>query len=80
MALISSAVSAQIDNNYSVDPAWMWTSDPVSEQAITVTEPVPGSDIPVQLMFVELRDGVYAPIGLRKPGGQVHFQPSFSHI
>jgi dipeptidyl aminopeptidase/acylaminoacyl peptidase len=36
---------------------------------VVVTEPVPGSDIPVQLMYVELVDGVYAPIGLRLPAG-----------
>ena len=69
LALIAFGVLAQIDGNYSVDPAWMWTSEPVSEEAITVTKPVLRSDIPVHLMFVELRDGVYAPIGLRKPEG-----------
>ena len=47
MALIASGVLAQIDSNYSVDPAWMWTCEPLSEEAITVTKPVPGSDIPV---------------------------------
>lgn len=34
-----------------------------------ITEPVTGSDIPVQLMYVEMIDGVYAPIGLRMPPG-----------
>jgi dienelactone hydrolase len=34
-----------------------------------IVEPVRGSDIPVQLMFVEMIDGVYAPIGLRVPPG-----------
>ena len=69
MSLIAPGALAQVDDNYSIDPAWMWISEPASAEAITVTEPVPGSDIPVQLMFVELRDGVYAPIGLRKPVG-----------
>lgn len=36
---------------------------------VAVTEPVRGSDIPVQLIYVEMRDGVYAPIGLRTPAG-----------
>lgn len=36
---------------------------------MTITEAVPGSDIPVELTFVELIDGVYAPIGVRKPAG-----------
>ena len=36
---------------------------------VVITEPVPGSDRPVHLMYVELFDGVYAPIGLRYPDG-----------
>ena len=42
-------------------------------QHVVVAEPVRGSDIPVQLMYVELIDGVYAPIGLRTPKGQGPF-------
>jgi dienelactone hydrolase len=38
-------------------------------QHVVVVEPVRGSDIPVQLMYVEMFDGVYAPIGLRTPAG-----------
>jgi dienelactone hydrolase len=38
-------------------------------EQVVVNEPVPGSDIPVQLMYVQLLDGVYAPIGLRCPPG-----------
>jgi len=34
---------------------------------VTVTEPVAGSDIPVRLAYVEVWDGLYAPIGLRVP-------------
>jgi len=34
---------------------------------------VHGSDIPVQLMYVEMIDGVYAPIGLRTPSGRGPF-------
>jgi dienelactone hydrolase len=36
---------------------------------VVITEPVQGSDIPVHLMYIEMIDGVYAPIGLRKPHG-----------
>ncbi len=36
---------------------------------VVITQSVQGSDIPVHLMYVELIDGVYAPIGLRKPHG-----------
>jgi dienelactone hydrolase len=38
-----------------------------------IVEPVRGSDIPVQLMYVEMFDGVYAPIGLRTPPGSGPF-------
>src|SRR2546423_15604134 len=40
------------------------TLDP---EHVAITEQVRGSDIPVQLMYVETIDGLYAPIGLRKP-------------
>ena len=45
----------------------------IDPQHVVVTEPVRGSDIPVQLMYVEMIDGVYAPIGLRTPRGQGPF-------
>jgi dienelactone hydrolase len=41
----------------------------VDPQHVAVIEPVRDSDIPVQLMYVEMIDGVYAPIGLRMPPG-----------
>jgi dienelactone hydrolase len=34
-----------------------------------IIEPVRGSDIPVRLMYVEMIDGVYVPVGLRTPSG-----------
>lgn len=37
------------------------------------TEPVPGSDIPVTYHMVMTVDGLYAPIGLRKPPGDGPF-------
>ncbi len=45
----------------------------IDPQHVVVTEPVRGSDIPVQLMYVEMIDGVYAPIGLRTPTGEGPF-------
>jgi dienelactone hydrolase len=36
---------------------------------VVVTEPVAGSPYPVHLMYVEMVDGAYIPIGLRKPEG-----------
>lgn len=46
------------------------TTDP---QHVVVTQAVNGSDVPVELMYVELVDGVYAPIGLRRPRGTGRF-------
>ncbi|MGH8911144.1 MAG: alpha/beta hydrolase family protein [Acidimicrobiia bacterium] len=39
-------------------------------EQVTITEEVAGSDVPVQLMYVETWDGLYAPIGLRVPPGE----------
>jgi len=41
----------------------------VTRSTPVMVEPVRGSDIPVQLMYVEMIDGVYVPIGLRTPPG-----------
>jgi dipeptidyl aminopeptidase/acylaminoacyl peptidase len=40
---------------------------------VVVTEPVVGSPFPVHLMYVEMVDGAYIPIGLRKPAGNGPF-------
>src|SRR5262245_34695406 len=40
---------------------------------VVVTAQVRGSEFPVHLMYVEMRDGVYAPIGLRLPSGNRAF-------
>src|SRR5262245_32540951 len=45
-------------------------SDPAH---LVTTERVRDSDLPVELMFVETIDGLYAPIGLRKPRGSGPF-------
>lgn len=41
----------------------------IDPQHVVVIEPVRDSGIPVQLMYVEMIDGLYAPIGLRTPPG-----------
>jgi dipeptidyl aminopeptidase/acylaminoacyl peptidase len=38
-------------------------------EQVTITESVPDSDVPVQLIYVETWDGLYTPIGLRVPPG-----------
>lgn len=37
---------------------------------IAIVEEVPGSEIPVELKYIETWDGLYAPIGLRVPPGR----------
>jgi len=67
--------------NQSVDPAWLFVPRAASAIAPSVTEPVMGSNIPVNIMFVELLDGVYAPIGYRKPPGPGPFPTIvFAHM
>src|SRR5688572_4111756 len=41
----------------------------LDEQHVVIVQPVRDSDIPVHLMYVQMIDGVYSPIGLRKPAG-----------
>lgn len=40
---------------------------------VVITETVPDSDLPVHLMYIETWDGLYAPIGVRKPAGDGPF-------
>lgn len=46
---------------------------PIDPEHVALTEAVPGSDIPVQLMYIETMDGLYTPIGLRVPVGDGPF-------
>ncbi len=46
-----------------------WPSPAIDPEHVVVTEPVRGSAFPVHLMYVEMADGAYIPIGLRKPEG-----------
>ncbi|MCY3730976.1 MAG: hypothetical protein OXF98_06505 [Rhodospirillaceae bacterium] len=67
--------------NRSVDPAWLFVPEAVAAEEPVIIEPVLGSDIPVELRFVELLDGVYAPIGFRKPPGDGPFPTVvFAHM
>ena len=53
--------------NFSVAPVVL---DP---ERVAVTEPVRASNCPVQLMYIEMIDGMYCPIGLRLPAGNGPF-------
>ncbi|MBZ5642102.1 MAG: prolyl oligopeptidase family serine peptidase [Acidobacteriia bacterium] len=59
--------------NASIDPEHIFFTEPVKNPVTSVMEPVKGSNIPVQIVYVETPDGLYAPIGLRKPPGNGPF-------
>jgi dienelactone hydrolase len=46
---------------------------PIDPEHVVVTEAVAGSPYPVHLMYVEMVDGAYIPIGMRKPEGDGPF-------
>lgn len=45
----------------------------IDPEQVVITEQMEGSDIPVHLMYVPTMDGLYTPIGLRKPAGDGPF-------
>jgi dienelactone hydrolase len=67
------AVAQQASGNASIDPEHIFFTEPVKSPVTAITEAVKGSNIPLQLIYVETRDGLYAPIGLRKPPGNGPF-------
>lgn len=72
---------AAAQENRSIDPAWLFVPEPVAGDEAVLVEPVMDSDIPVELRFVELLDGVYAPIGFRRPAGEGPFPTVvFAHM
>jgi dipeptidyl aminopeptidase/acylaminoacyl peptidase len=48
-------------------------NDTIDPEHVVITEAVAGSEIPVQLMYVETWDGLYTPIGVRIPDGEGPF-------
>jgi dienelactone hydrolase len=59
--------------NASIDPEHIFVAHPVANPFTEVIEPVAGSEFPLHLIYVETVDGMYAPIGLRKPEGNGPF-------
>ncbi len=49
------------------------TAPAIDPAQVIVTEPLEGSDIPVTYAYVETVDGLYTPIGIRKPSGEGPF-------
>ena len=81
LAISSVAVAQQSPVNHSIDPAWLFVPEQIAGSDLVLTESVMGSDIPVQYRFVELLDGVYAPIGVRTPEGDGPFPTVvFAHM
>ena len=81
LAISSAAIAQQSPVNHSIDPAWLFVPERIAGSEFVVTESVMGSDIPVQYRFVELLDGVYAPIGVRTPEGDGPFPTVvFAHM
>ena len=81
LVLLFMAAGAAAQENLSVDPAWLFVPEETGGDEHVIVEPVMGSDIPVELRFVELLDGVYAPIGFRKPAGEGPFPTIvFAHM
>lgn len=77
----ATAVAQEAGESQSIDPMWLYAQEAMSGIAPSFTEPVMGSEIPVEIMFVELVDGVYAPVGLRKPQGNGPFPTVvFAHM
>ena len=50
-------------------PQASWPGSKIDPAHVVVSEPVAGSPFPVHLMYVEMVDGAYIPVGLRKPEG-----------
>jgi hypothetical protein len=59
--------------NASVDPEDIYLAHPVVNPPTEVVEPGAGAGFPLHLIYVETVDGMYAPIGLRKPAGKGPF-------
>jgi dipeptidyl aminopeptidase/acylaminoacyl peptidase len=81
LVLCAQGVLAQTGRNFSIDPDHIVVPTPVANPPLSVTEPVMGSTIPAEILMVEMRDGVYAPIAVRKPAGNGPFPTVvFAHM
>src|SRR5919108_3168546 len=65
--------NGQQSKNASIDPDHIFFTKPVLSPVTEIVEPVEGSEFPLHIIYVETVDGLDAPIGLRKPPGDVPF-------
>jgi len=71
----------EASGNASIDPEHIFFTQPVKNPLTDVIEPVRDSEFPLHLIYVETVDGMYAPIGLRKPPGNGPFPTVlFAHM
>lgn len=73
VALILGLLLSACDGGTSGDDAAGAVAPGIDPENVMITENVTGSDIPVHLLYVEVVDGLYAPIGIRKPAGDGPF-------
>jgi dienelactone hydrolase len=66
-------LAQESEKNVSIDPEHIFVPRPVKNPITVATEPVMGSNIPLELTYVETVDGMYAPVGVRKPAGRGPF-------
>jgi dipeptidyl aminopeptidase/acylaminoacyl peptidase len=84
LLFVAAAMSASAQDrsgNNSIDPMWLFVPEELSGAEPIITESIMGSDIPAEYRFVELLDGVYAPISIRTPEGDGPFPTIvFAHM
>jgi predicted acyl esterase len=81
LAATSISTAQQTAENMSIDPMWLHVPALVPGEEFVMTEPVMGSDIPMEIRMVEMLDGVYSPIAIRKPAGEGPFPTIvFAHM
>ena len=81
VAMAMSVAAQEPSSNRSIDPMWLFVPEEITGAEPVITEPVMGSAIPTDYRFVELLDGVYAPIGVRTPEGDGPFPTIvFAHM
>lgn len=69
----SPAAAQTAPKNFSIDPTHIFVPEPVPNPVTTAREEIPNSDIDAEIIYVEMRDGVYSPIAMMKPPGDGPF-------
>jgi len=59
--------------NFSIDPWHIFVPTPVPNPVASVVEKIPDSNLTAEITYVEMTDGVYAPIAIMRPPGRGPF-------